>query len=272
MREIDYTKPRSIKDKTKAIFSVKTPVYKTWWLYLVIIALFVLLVFVVPVIINELYKAGDGYITLWDASDVLAFYAVILSGIISISTVIVTVHYSKKSTDRQISFSMGQTKTPFFILDRVSQKDSKKYFDCNGHRQWSKSYTVLESGKLSEEGIIEITARNIGDGIALAPSYQVDMIASTIIPDNIVLNNKYILLSFDLMRNLNEKYVLPHFIDGFAKLNTGTVVHYTRIFLYYQNTLGIKLQQEILIELGFDFSRKQVVLTVNELSPQKVLV
>ena len=73
MKEIDHTKPRSAKDRIKTIFAVKTPFYKTWWLYPVVIVLFVLLVFVVPVIINELYKIGDGYITLWDASDVLSF-------------------------------------------------------------------------------------------------------------------------------------------------------------------------------------------------------
>ncbi len=271
MKEIDHTKPRSAKDRIKTIFAVKTPFYKTWWLYPVVIVLFVLLVFVVPVIINELYKIGDGYITLWDASDVLSFYAVILSGIISITTVIVTVHYSKKDTDRQIRLSMGQTKTPFFTLQIVTQKDSATNFYRVGHRQWSKEFLISEPGKLPDDGLIEITVKNIGDGLALAPSYKIDMMASTIIPDNIVENNKYMVLSFDLLRNLNEKYVQHHFVEGFQKLTAGTAVYYTHIYLDYQNMLGVNLQQELLIEIGFDFSSKKIKVDVNELSPQKVL-
>ena len=98
------------------------------------------------------------------------------------------------------------------------------------------------------------------------------MMASTIIPDNIVENNKYLLLSFDLLRNLNEKYVRHHFVEGFEKYNTGTVVYFTRIYLNYKNILGVDLQQEILVEIEFDFSTKLITIKVNELSPQRVLI
>ena len=98
------------------------------------------------------------------------------------------------------------------------------------------------------------------------------MMASTIIPDNIVENNKYLLLSFDLLRNLNEKYVRHHFVGGVEKYNTGTVVYFTRIYLNYKNILGADLQQEILVEIEFDFSTKLITIKVNELSPQRVLI
>jgi len=272
MKEIDRTTPKTTKEKIKSIFGIRIPFYKTWWLYPLALLLFIVLVFIIPVIINELYIVGDGYITLWGASEVLAFYAVILSGIISITTVIVTVHCSKKGTDRQIKFYMSQTKTPFFVVDLVSQKDSKIYFDQNGHRQWVKEYPISEPGKLPEEGIIEIAVKNIGEGIALSPAYKVDMMASTIIPDNIIENNKYIILSFDLLRNLNEKFVVYHFTEGFEKYDDSFVVHYTRIYLEYKNMLGVDLRQEILVEIKFDFGSKKIELKVNELSPQKVLI
>ena len=272
MKEIDRTKPKTPIEKLKSILKLKTPLYRTWWLYPLALLMFVVLVFVIPIIINELYKVGDGYIALWGASEILAFYAVILSGVISITTVIVTVYCSKKGTDRQIRFYMSQMKTPFFTTELVSQKGNADSFYYDGHRRWIKEYHVLEPGNLPENGLIEITVKNIGEGIALAPSYQIDMMASTIIPDNIVENNKYLLLSFDLLRNLNEKYVRHHFVEGFEKYNTGTVVYFTRIYLNYKNILGVDLQQEILVEIEFDFSTKLITIKVNELSPQRVLI
>lgn len=167
---------------------------------------------------------------------------------------------------------MSQMKTPFFTTELVSQKGNADSFYYDGHRRWIKEYHVLEPGNLPENGLIEITVKNIGEGIALAPSYQIDMMASTIIPDNIVENNKYLLLSFDLLRNLNEKYVRHHFVEGFEKYNTGTVVYFTRIYLNYKNILGVDLQQEILVEIEFDFSTKLITIKVNELSPQRVLI
>lgn len=272
MKEVDRTKQKPWKTKIKYFFSIKTPLYKTWWVYPLAFLLFVILVFLVPVIINELYKVGDGYITIWGASEVLAFYAVILSGIISITTVVVTVYCSKKDTDQQIRFYMSQTKIPFFTIIDVSQKDSKNHFRCDGQNRWSKEFNIHEPGKIPEEGLVEITVKNIGDGLALAPVYKIDMMASTIIPNNIVENNGYILLSFDLLRNLNEKYVQYHFAEGFDKINEGTVEYLTRIYFSYQNILGIDLQQEILVEIKFDFGTRQIILTINELSPQKVLI
>jgi hypothetical protein len=234
--------------------------------------LFAILVFLVPIIINELYKVGDGYITIWGASQVLAFYAVILSGIISITTVVVTVYCSKKGTDQQIRFYMSQTQIPFFTIIDVSQKNSKNYFRCDGQNRWIKEFNIHEAGKIPEDGLIEITVKNIGDGLALTPSYQIDMMASTIIPNNIVENNEYILFSFDLLRNLNDKYIRYHFVEGFETLSEGNAVYLTRIYLKYKNMLGIDLQQEILVEIKFDFATRQIILTVNELSPQKVLI
>lgn len=45
------------------------------WFYIILIVLSLF----VPFVINELYKKGDGYITLWEAKDVFAFYGSYLS-------------------------------------------------------------------------------------------------------------------------------------------------------------------------------------------------
>lgn len=48
----------------------------------------------VPVIINECYKIG-GYITLWDAADVLAYYGIILGAVVSIGVLAATIYYNR---------------------------------------------------------------------------------------------------------------------------------------------------------------------------------
>ena len=272
MKEIDHTRPKTIKEKINSMFCVKLPLYKTWWIYPVVLILLSFFVFAIPMLINKLYIIDDGYITLWGASEVLAFYAVVLSGIISIATVVVTVYCSKKGTDRQIRFYMSQTKTPFFTIQTVTQNGSIKHFYRDDRRRWIKEFDISKPGALSESGSIEITVKNIGDGIALKPSYKIDMMASTIVPDSIIENGKYMALSFDLLRNLNEKYVQYYFVEGFEKLYEGTTVCFTRIHLEYQNILGVDLRQEILVEIEFNFQRKQIVLKVNDLSPQRVMI
>ena len=59
-----------------------------------------------------------------------------------------------------------------------------------------------------------------------------------------------------------------HFVDGFANMSGGSVIHYTRINLDYQNMLGIELHQQVLVEIVFDFGEKSITLRVNELSHQ----
>lgn len=68
-----------------------------------IIAAVVALFFVigVPFIINELYKTGNGYITLWGAADVLAYYGTILGAVATILAVVLTIRFTKRQIQRE---------------------------------------------------------------------------------------------------------------------------------------------------------------------------
>lgn len=63
----------------------------------VVFALLGLLVFIVgvPIIINESYKAG-GYITLWQAEDVLSYYGTILGAAVSVIVLAATILFTRK--------------------------------------------------------------------------------------------------------------------------------------------------------------------------------
>lgn len=50
-----------------------------------------------PFLINECYKKGTGYITLWDADDMLAYYGTVVAAIVGVLGVYLTVCVSNKN-------------------------------------------------------------------------------------------------------------------------------------------------------------------------------
>ena len=60
------------------------------------LTVFLLLIVGVPIVINECYKAG-GYITMWNAADVLSYYGAFMAAVIGIVGVYLTVHISNKN-------------------------------------------------------------------------------------------------------------------------------------------------------------------------------
>lgn len=51
----------------------------------------------VPIIINELYKTGKGYVTVWNGADVLSYYGSLLGAIATIVALICTINFTIKS-------------------------------------------------------------------------------------------------------------------------------------------------------------------------------
>lgn len=66
-----------------------------------IVLTMLVLIFGVPIVINECYKANCGYSTAWDASAMLGYYGVILGAIITVLTLIATITFTKKQIQRE---------------------------------------------------------------------------------------------------------------------------------------------------------------------------
>lgn len=64
------------------------------WCLLVLVMLVALVG--VPIIINECYKANDGYITLWGAADILSYYGMIIAAFVGVAGIYFTVYVSTK--------------------------------------------------------------------------------------------------------------------------------------------------------------------------------
>ena len=46
----------------------------------------------IPIIINELYKIGTGYMTVWGAADLLSYYGTVLGSCVTVGALIIRVY------------------------------------------------------------------------------------------------------------------------------------------------------------------------------------
>lgn len=109
----------------------------------ILIGLF--LVVGVPILINESYKLNRGYLTLWNASDVLAYYGLILQGIINIYVLSQTILYTRRQIDYEHKENVIKSKMNIIkdelnkyvnclyplILYKIYQDGNKNHFDNN---------------------------------------------------------------------------------------------------------------------------------------------
>ena len=192
-----------------------------------------LFIFGIPIIINELYKRNEGYVTAWGAADVLAFYAVILSGIITIGALVVTIYYSKKDTEKQIRSAQAQIQVPFFIIKDVWQNEEK----INSSNT-ANGMTWILTGQYSvcptPVNTITIVLNNVGEGVAVSAIYKSDTLIENgeFLPQNIRKND-----DFEIICDLNK--VIKNHLDN---RKTPSVI--ITIVVSYQNLVGIKYEQK----------------------------
>lgn len=209
--------------------------------------------FLVPIAINELYKLDIGYQTVWGASEVLAYYAELLGGIIAIVVLIITVYFSRKDIKKQLSFAKAQTKVPFFMIETVCRcVGGKSYAFSQVGNIWSDKYVINQYN--SEAIKCSICLKNIGDGLALDTNYAIlgtdinSLIKFAINQDNLFC------IEYDI-----KKLFVDKFDD---KIIT--------IVLSYKNTLGIQFEQKIDCTFKKINKTNEMSVTVDQISTQKV--
>lgn len=222
-----------------------------------------LFVFGVPILINELYKVNAGYITLWGAADVLSFYAVILSGLITIAVLAITIYYNRKETERQIHLARSQVNVPFFIIDKVYlDKSQGDFVESQDGFTWAKECEISKHKSKEDRDKIVIVLKNVGEGIAIAPKYHIDLPLE--FPDTIpkfVQKNTVFALTYDLYDILLGKLGESNITQDFQSFNT-------ILKLTYQNTLGVIFRQEIAFQHTRVVNRTAVELKINTISHQ----
>lgn len=96
------------------------PWYQKWWTWL--LAGFIIIL--IPFIINESYKSGTGYITLWDAADMLSFYGSILSFLGTIVLGIIAVSQSRQAnrlSEKMLKFELSHDLPIVDIVEIINQ-------------------------------------------------------------------------------------------------------------------------------------------------------
>lgn len=236
-----------------------------------ILLLSIVLIFLIPIMINESYKSNSGYLTLWNAEDVLAFYSVVLSGIITFVALFITIKHSRKDTIKQIRLTLSQVNQPFFVIESVKHQNSPTPFNADSHGNLYKAFTTKEDGTLHnvDKGKIIVEIKNIGDGIALSPNYDISMFAIHMPPcSTVVKSNNLLAIEYDFVKNLDDVYV-KHSINNTN--GEGTIIFNTYINIKYFNTMGIQYSQTIKIDIEKNFANKnEIKLLFNEISPQEI--
>lgn len=102
---------------------------------------------IVPFFINEFYKSGEGYVTLWEAKDVLAFYGSYISfiGTILLGILALYQNYIFKKENDEAQLKLEKINLKMFKIEEKREKEKlfELYF----------SY-VEEASKIFNPGII----------------------------------------------------------------------------------------------------------------------
>lgn len=119
----------------------------------VVLALF--MIFGVPVIINECYKANCGYITVWDGADVLGYYGTILGAAIAVLTLVATILFTKKQLQRESYLRIEKDKWAKLeknfleILDEINPLSVLKSVMDNGFTDLSRAINISQKYQIN---------------------------------------------------------------------------------------------------------------------------
>ena len=117
--------PEKKKHDINWFFACGKPWYQKWWVWLIALAI----ILAVPFAINESYKAGKGYQTLWEAKDVLSFYGSFLAFLGTIALGALALWQNKKAnqTNELIMEMTRRDKLAYFYPD----SELNIIHDCN---------------------------------------------------------------------------------------------------------------------------------------------
>lgn len=232
-------------------------------IYISTVLLVIFVVFGIPLIINELYQMRDGYKTLWGAADVLSYYSEILNGVISIGALVVTIIFTRKDTEKQIRITLSQFNVPFFLIDSVCDiEKSASFSKTKNGRSWTSDFFISRHD--SNPTTVNIVLLNIGDGIAISPSYKMGVVdIADLCEETYVEKGEKIKLNYKLYNVLESRFGPQLFPEKDQAFDI-------EITLYYQNISGIVYSQNVLLHHICKVNNNTVSISISEITPQKL--
>ena len=252
---------------------------KTWikkyWAWLVIT---IVLIVGGPIIINELYKTGKGYTTLWGAAEVLSYYGMILAALGAAAGVFFSIKYSHK----QYKEDCRNRVLPYITISTLKQSAKYNLFEIDdsqpqqedfGYREYriENIFFIISEDKIEVKNKLDSQQQYLLEhlGKVKAPiqngfAYGIkDMVSIPLEVEN-VGNGTAVGFRAGFNRvNDEKKYLLPQFL----KQGQGIYIHifsstpydkisgdYTLEF-YYEDIYGTKYKQQYSVIVGIDKER-----------------
>ncbi|NEN84073.1 hypothetical protein [Paenibacillus elgii] len=199
--------------------------------------MFLLLVVVVPIIINQLYQAGNGYKTLWEAKDVLSYFGTVLGAVATIAAVITTILYgehSRKQDRKRQMMPLLDCKLELDVNHKLKVGPSIELdvivLAWGNVRSINKiEQKMVNSVKNKKSIYFEYHLTNVGSGNALLIK--------------IVFNGRFLIRPFNIQPNSKE--VLRIIVEDSYLDNIYTTIHFEAKYMDVDRSAFYK-QEEIL--------------------------
>lgn len=120
---------------------MKTPWIKWCFLGLLVVAALV----GGPILINECYKIGTGYITIWNANDVLAYYGAVVAALMGVLGVYLTVYIANKNYRDDARNRI----LPYIAINVMNVRQPDQFLEAFG----SEDYSMMGNDPIIEQSL-----------------------------------------------------------------------------------------------------------------------
>lgn len=114
---------------------------KKWLIVLVVTVIILALVIGVPLAINELYKKGPGYITVWDGADMLSYYGTLLGACGAVIGVYWSIHAAQKNYREDVRTRV----LPYIVVSPLERNAKISWLEPSSNTESENSITNNES-------------------------------------------------------------------------------------------------------------------------------
>lgn len=224
--------------------------------------LLVIVAFIIPLIINEAYKIG-GYVTVWDGSDMLAFYGNILTAAAAIIGVYYTLDYSKF---KQMEYEKLRVKPYLQIIPSSNEVSLNNLFGIKPYgiyvcKDLNNGYTETGYGALPGEVYELSITRNfrrinyiLKNSIFL--NFDIRNIgADSAIKIKVILNNNTIVNGFSLSKNESKFLKMLIVFNKESAKNDKVIIGDMNIRIMYENIYGNQIYEQNDCIKGFSYTR-----------------
>ena len=235
----------------------------------------------IPILINECYKAGGGYVTIWEAPDVLSYYGTVVGAIVGVLGVYLTVCVSNKNyrDDARnrilpyIAINVMNIRQPDLFLQGLGEEDyammgndpiieqslegkawNHRYFviDGKGKIRVAEQLSDDESERLKETAVTWIRAKDgkmyIRDADVVSMPFVMDNIgngaAKNLRMSFSYLNSKQFFKT-EIILKPNERFYVHIFSEKEFKTIEGDYV----FSVYYEDISGNEYEQLFPVEI-----------------------